>query len=100
MPFVLSRASDRSEADRGPLPIGRVDMVHERDGKPVLIDCKTDKDATPKTAEQHALDKHSAQTEIYAHALAAATGLAVRELVFVYCKAGVEVRLRESAVIG
>jgi ATP-dependent helicase/nuclease subunit A len=99
VPFVLNRAGDRSDAARGPLATGRVDVVHERDGELVVIDYKTDKDVTPETAEQHALDKHSGQAEIYAQALAAATGLAVREVVFVYCKAGVEVRLREGAVI-
>ena len=37
--------------------------------------------------------------EIYSQALGAATGLPVREVVFVYCKAGVEVRLREGSVV-
>jgi hypothetical protein len=54
---------------------------------------------TAKTAEAHALDKHSGQAEIYAQALAAATGLTVREVVFVYCKAGVEVRLRDGNIV-
>ena len=99
VPFVLSRAGDPTDADRGPLATGRVDMVHQEDGDLIVIDYKTDKDVTAETAEQHALDKHSGQAEIYAQALAAATGLPVREVVFVYCKAGVEVRLREGAVV-
>ena len=64
-----------------------------------MIDYKTDKDVNAETAEAHALEKHSGQAEIYAPALVAATGLPVREVVFVYCTAGVEVRLREGAVI-
>ena len=99
VPFVLSRAVDAAVADAGPLATGRVDMVHEHDGELIVIDYKTDKDVTPESAEQHALDHHSGQAEIYAEALAAATGLRVREVVFVYCKAGVEVRLREGAVV-
>ncbi len=99
VPFVLSRATDSSEADRGPLATGRVDMVHQDGDELVVIDYKTDKDVTADTAEDHALEKHSGQAEIYAQALAAATGIPVREVVFVYCKAGVEVRLREGAVV-
>jgi ATP-dependent exoDNAse (exonuclease V) beta subunit len=73
--------------------------VSLEDGELVVIDYKTDKDVTPDTAEAHALDKHSGQAEVYAQALAAATGLAVREVVFVYCKAGVEVRIRDGHIV-
>ena len=99
VPFVLSRTTDSSEPDRGPLATGRVDMVHQDGDELVVIDYKTDKDVTADTAEDHALEKHSGQAEIYAHALAAATGIPVRQVVFVYCKAGVEVRLRKGAVV-
>jgi ATP-dependent helicase/nuclease subunit A len=99
VPFAVSRATDPSLADTGPLATGRVDLVHQEDGQLIVIDYKTDKDVTRDTAEAHALEKHSGQAEIYARALAAATGLKVREVVFVYCKAGVEVHLREGAVI-
>ena len=37
---------------------------------------------------------------MYAQGLAAATGLKVREVVFVYCKAGAEVRLHGGDVVG
>jgi len=99
VPFVLSRAGDAEDADRGPLATGRVDLVSEENGELVVVDYKTDKDVTAETAEAHALDKHSGQAEIYAQALSAATGLPVREAVFVYCKAGVEVRLRDGNIV-
>jgi ATP-dependent helicase/nuclease subunit A len=91
VPFVLARGDG---APGGPLATGRVDMVCEDGGELVVIDYKTDKDVTAEAAEAHARDRHSGQAEIYAQALAAATGMPVREVVFVYCKAGVEVRLR------
>jgi ATP-dependent helicase/nuclease subunit A len=99
VPFLLSRAVEQTDADHGPLATGRVDMVHEDRGELIVIDYKTDKDVTSENAEKHALEKHSGQAEIYAQALAAATGLPVREVVFVYCKAGVEVRLREGELV-
>jgi ATP-dependent exoDNAse (exonuclease V) beta subunit len=102
VPFVLSR-SGQVDPDRGPLVSGRVDLVH-RDGDEgddlVVIDYKTDKDVTLDTAEQYALKHHAGQAEVYAQALSAATGLSVREVAFVYCKAGAEVRLRERGVVG
>jgi len=99
VPFVLNLAADTADADRAPLATGRVDLVTDDGGELVVIDYKTDKDVTAETAEEHALQKHSGQAEIYAHALASATGLPVREVVFVYCKAGVQVRLRAGEVV-
>jgi ATP-dependent exoDNAse (exonuclease V) beta subunit len=96
VPFLLSRDGD--DPDRGPLATGRVDLVHQDGDDLVVIDYKTDRDVKPANAEVHALDKHSGQAEIYAQALAAATGIVVREVVFVYCKAGVEVRLRDGEI--
>ena len=74
-------------------------MVHQDGDELVVIDYKTDRDVTADSAEDHALTKHSGQAEVYTQALAAATGLPVREVVFVYCKAGVEVRVRQGAVV-
>ena len=72
-----------------------------RDGDElVVVDYKTDKDVTDETAEQYALKHHSGQGEVYAHGLSTATGLKVREVAFVYCKAGAEVRLRGGDVVG
>jgi ATP-dependent exoDNAse (exonuclease V) beta subunit len=97
VPFLLSR--DPSDPDSGALVSGRVDMVYRQGEELVVIDYKTDSDVTVENAEDHAQAHHSGQAEVYAQALAAATGLAVREVVFVYCKAGVEVRLRDGKVV-
>jgi ATP-dependent helicase/nuclease subunit A len=97
--FVLSRAVDPVDADVGPLVNGRVDLVYEESGELAVIDYKTDKDVTKDTAEQHAREHHSGQAEVYAQALAAATGLPVREVAFVYCKAATEVRFREGEIV-
>jgi hypothetical protein len=98
VPFVLSR--DPADPDRGPLVSGRVDMVFRDGDALVVIDYKTDKDVTKDTAEHYALVHHAGQAEVYREALSAATGLSVREVAFVYCKAGAEVRLRERSVVG
>ena len=99
VPFVLSRARDGTDPDRGPLVSGRVDMVSRDGDELVVIDYKTDKAVTEDSAERYALAHHAGQAEVYAQALSAATGLPVREVVFVYCKAGAEVRLREGAIV-
>jgi hypothetical protein len=94
VPFVLSRG----DGARGPLAAGRVDLVYQEGGELIVIDYKTDKEVTVETAEAHARDKHSGQAEVYAQALSAAAGLRVRIVAFVYCKAGVEVRVDEREV--
>lgn len=99
VPFVLSHDGD-TDPDRGPLLAGRVDMVYRDGDELVVIDYKTDKDVTRDTVEQYALGHHAGQAEVYREALAAATGLSVREAVFVYCKAGAEVRIRDGSVTG
>jgi ATP-dependent exoDNAse (exonuclease V) beta subunit len=97
VPFVLSQASSSGDAQTGPLATGRVDLVYQDGQALVVVDYKTDKDVTEGTAEAHALEHHSGQAEVYSQALSSATGLPVREVVFVYCRAGVEVRMRDSA---
>ena len=67
---------ERATPSSGPLATGRVDLVYRDGDELVVVDYKTDKDVTEETAEAHALEKHSGQAEIYAQALAAATGLA------------------------
>ena len=99
VPFVLSRATDGADPDRGPLVNGRVDLVYQENHELAVVDYKTDKNVTKENAEEHALEHHSGQAEVYAQALAAATGMPVREVVFVYCKAGTEVRLRDGVVL-
>jgi ATP-dependent exoDNAse (exonuclease V) beta subunit len=99
VPFVLSRNGDGDPGSR-PLVSGRVDMVYRDRDELVVIDYKTDKDVTRDTAERYAVEHHAGQAEVYTQALSAATGIQVREVVFVYCKAGAEVRLREQSVVG
>jgi ATP-dependent exoDNAse (exonuclease V) beta subunit len=99
VPFVINHASAGEPAERAPLTNGRVDIVFRDGDELVVIDYKTDKDVTLESAEKHALKNHAGQGEVYAQGLATATGLKVREVVFVYCKAGAEVRLREGAVV-
>ena len=89
----------RRAAERAPLTNGRVDLVYRDGDELVVVDYKTDKDVTEETAEQYARKHHAGQGEVYAQGLATATGLKVREVVFVYCKAGAEVRLRDGAVV-
>jgi len=99
VPFVLSRSADADDSQTGPLVNGRVDLVYEDDGQLVVVDYKTDKGITKATAKQHTLDKHSGQAEAYRDGLGAATGVTVRELAFVYCRAGTEVRLRDGDAV-
>jgi ATP-dependent exoDNAse (exonuclease V) beta subunit len=98
VPFTISHTRNGETPDRAPLTSGRVDLVFRDGDELTVVDYKTDKDVTEETAERFALEHHSGQGEVYAKALAAATGLTVREVVFVYCKAGAEVRLRDGAI--
>ena len=99
VPFVVSHPSGGAAAERGRLTNGRVDIVFRDGDDLVVVDYKTDKDVSEETAEQYALKHHSGQGEVYAQGLSTATGLRVREVAFVYCKAGAEVRLREGKVL-
>jgi PD-(D/E)XK nuclease superfamily len=99
VPFVISHAQDGDAPERAPLTNGRVDLVFRDGDELVVVDYKTDKHVTEDTAEQYALKHHAGQGEVYAQGLATATGLKVHEVVFVYCKAGAEVRLRDRTVI-
>jgi len=99
VPFVINHAGNAEAAERAPLTNGRVDLVFRDGDELVVVDYKTDKDVTEDTAETYAKKHHAGQGEVYAQGLATATGLKVREVAFVYCKAGAEVRLREGAVV-
>jgi ATP-dependent exoDNAse (exonuclease V) beta subunit len=99
VPFVLSRDGVSTDRFAGPLVTGRVDLVYQDGEELVVVDYKTDRDVTKENAEDHAREHHSGQSEVYARALSAATGLPVREVAFVYCKAGVEVAFRDGAVV-
>jgi ATP-dependent helicase/nuclease subunit A len=99
VPFVINHAGEGEPVERAPLTNGRVDLVFRDRDELVVVDYKTDKDVTEETAEAYAKKHHAGQGEVYAQGLATATGLKVREVAFVYCKAGAEVRLREGAVV-
>jgi ATP-dependent exoDNAse (exonuclease V) beta subunit len=99
VPFMISHASNGEAAERGPLTNGRVDLVFRDGDELVVVDYKTDKGVTKKTAEAFAREHHGGQSEVYQQGLATATGLKVREVAFVYCKAGAEVRLSGGDVI-
>jgi ATP-dependent exoDNAse (exonuclease V) beta subunit len=98
VPFVVSHAAGAEDPDRAPLTNGRVDLVFREGNELVVVDYKTDKDVTLESAEKYSLAHHAGQGEVYAKGLSTATGLPVREVVFVYCKAGAEVRHREGVV--
>ena len=99
VPFVISHASNGEVAERSRLTNGRVDLVFRDRDELFVVDYKTDKDVTEETAEQYARQHHGGQSEVYQQGLATATGLKVREVAFVYCKAGAEVRFRDGTIV-
>jgi ATP-dependent exoDNAse (exonuclease V) beta subunit len=99
VPFMINHAQDGEAAERAPLTNGRVDLVFRDGDELVVVDYKTNKEVTKENAEVYALQHHAGQSEVYRHGLATATGLPVREVAFVYCKAGAEVRLRKGEVV-
>jgi ATP-dependent exoDNAse (exonuclease V) beta subunit len=70
-----------------------VDLVFREGDELVVVDYKTDS-VDGDDFEAWAQEHHSGQADVYARALSGATGLSVREVVFVFCRAGVEVVLR------
>jgi ATP-dependent helicase/nuclease subunit A len=64
---------------------GRIDLVFEEDGELVVLDWKSDS-IGPKQAAA-AAELHRPQAEAYARALGAATGMSVKEVVFVFPRA-------------
>ena len=97
VPFVVARPTRGGSTEGVPLATGRVDLVFEESGELVIVDYKTDQGVTAESAADHTSRRHGGQAEVYADALAASTGLPVREVVFVYARAGAEVRLRSDA---
>ena len=70
----------------GHLVEGFIDLLHERaDGSLVVVDWKTDKARTPSEVDA-SVGRYRAQGAAYAVALAAATGRAVTEVRFVFCR--------------
>ena len=99
VPFMIDHASAGETAERASLTNGRVDLVFRDGDELVVVDYKTDKEVTKETAEKHARKHHAGQSEVYAQGLSTAAGLKVREVAFVYCKAGAEVRFREGEIV-
>jgi len=85
VPFTL--ASERGYT------VGRVDLVARNGDGLVVIDYKTDV-VTAERAAAHTEEHHGGQAQMYAEGIETATGLAVSQVVFVYCRAGAEVALR------
>jgi ATP-dependent helicase/nuclease subunit A len=99
VPFMIDHARDAEDPLTAPLTNGRVDLVYRDGNELVVVDYKTDKHVSKDTAEAYALEHHAGQSEVYRHGLATATGLEVRQVAFVYCKAGAEVRLRGGEIV-
>ena len=68
---------------------GRMDLVYLDAGELVVIDYKTDAVATPAELDAATIG-HSGQAAAYAIATERATGLPVREVVFIYPRADAE----------
>ena len=96
VPFVVARPDGDKPAEGAPLATGRVDLVYEDSGELVIVDYKTDQGVTGESAADHTSRRHGGQAEVYTDALATATGLPVREVVFVYARTGTEVRIRPA----
>jgi len=96
VPFLVSRAGAGEDPQSGPLASGRVDLVYQDGDELVVVDYKTDSGVTAESADAHTAKHHGGQAEVYAEALASATGMPVREVVFVYARVGAEVRVRAA----
>ena len=91
------RRATANPPERAPLTNGRVDLVYRDGDELVVVDYKTDKDVHRRTPPSSTPSSTTAaRARCTRKGLATATGLPVREVVFVYCKAGAEVRLREG----
>jgi ATP-dependent helicase/nuclease subunit A len=77
--------------------VGRMDLVFREGDGLVIVDFKTD-DVTTAEKVDAATAGHSGQAAAYAHAVERATGLAVREVVLVFARAGVERSLARSTL--
>ena len=81
-------------APSGGYAVGRVDLVFRDDDELVIVDYKSDHLADgAATTIAAAAQAHLGQGLVYAAALEQATGLPVREVVFVLARAGGEYRI-------
>jgi ATP-dependent helicase/nuclease subunit A len=65
-----------------------MDLLFVEDGRIVIVDYKTD--AVEPDGVEAAVATHRSQAEIYAAAAHQTTGLAVAEVVFVFCRVGLD----------
>jgi ATP-dependent helicase/nuclease subunit A len=72
----------------GGLAVGRMDLLFVEDGRIVIVDYKTD--AVEPDGVEAAVAGHRSQAEIYAAAAGLTTGLTVGEVVFVFCRVGLD----------
>lgn len=100
---VVRRAVESGSAQRevpftvvgeGGFATGRVDLVFGENDGLVVVDYKTDAVAA-NDAERHAVEHHGGQADVYARAIAHASGRSVDRVVFVYCRSGVEVAVSD-----
>ena len=70
------------------LAVGRMDLLFVENEQIVIVDYKTD--AIEPDGVEAAVATHRSQAEIYAAATGQTTGLAVAEVVFVFCRVGLE----------
>jgi ATP-dependent exoDNAse (exonuclease V) beta subunit len=83
--------------DDGMHLVGRMDLVFREGDELVVVDFKTDGVTTAEELDTATI-KHSGQAAAYAEATERATGLTVREVVFVYARAGSERSLQGAAL--
>jgi ATP-dependent exoDNAse (exonuclease V) beta subunit len=75
--------------DDGTHLVGRMDLVFREGDELVIVDFKSDKVETTEELDAATVG-HSGQAAAYAQATGRGTGLPVREVVFVYPRAGTE----------
>jgi ATP-dependent helicase/nuclease subunit A len=90
VPFTVALPID--EAERAGLSEGlaegRIDLLFEEDGAAVIVDFKTDT-VTAKEVDERA-EHYRNQALVYAWAVREATGMPVREVIFLFARPGIE----------
>jgi ATP-dependent exoDNAse (exonuclease V) beta subunit len=84
--------------DDGTHLVGRMDLVFREGDELVIVDFKSDKVETTEELDAATVG-HSGQAAAYAEATERGTGLAVREVVFVYPRAGCETMLLRAELV-
>ena len=75
--------------DNGTHLVGRMDLVFREGDELVIVDFKTDKAESADELDAATVG-HSGQAAAYAQSTERGTGIAVREVMFVYPRAGTE----------